>query len=154
MNIDCGDLGVGLTLVDEKNGPKMMETVNRSLVKDSGLIFKEFFSLLTRPDSLPLLFHCTAGKDRTGFAAALFLSALGVRRGDIFRDYLLSSVGARKKFGPLVEKMPRLISIVTVRPGYLEAAFDEIERNFCSVENYLVKELEVDLDKLRYIFAA
>lgn len=131
-----------------------MESVNRRLVKEAGGIYREFFSLLARCENLPLLFHCTAGKDRTGFAAAMFLSALGVSRDDIFRDYLLSSAGALEKFSALVKTAPQFTSVVTVRREYLEAAFGEIDANFGSVEKYLTKELGVDLDRIRAIFTA
>ena len=42
-------------------------------------------------DKTPLMFHCTAGKDRAGFAAALFLAALGVERETIIEDYMLTN---------------------------------------------------------------
>ena len=47
-----------------------------------------------RAGQTPILFHCTAGKDRTGVAAALILKALGVSREDIVEDYLLTNAGA------------------------------------------------------------
>ena len=43
------------------------------------------------PGALPQLFHCTAGKDRTGFAAALVLLSLGVDREQVMVDFLLSN---------------------------------------------------------------
>jgi protein-tyrosine phosphatase len=47
-------------------------------------------ALLTEPGALPAVFHCTAGKDRTGILAAIVLSAIGVRDGDIVHDYMLT----------------------------------------------------------------
>jgi protein-tyrosine phosphatase len=47
-------------------------------------------ALLARPDALPAVFHCTAGKDRTGILAAIVLSAVGVRDEDIVDDYMLT----------------------------------------------------------------
>lgn len=152
LSIDCGDLGPVLDEVDEQTGPKLMEDVNRLLVKESGAVYREFFSLLAQSANIPLLFHCTAGKDRTGFAAAMFLSSLGVSREEIFSDYLLSSSGTRKKYGGLIEKAPRFTSIVIVRREYLAAAFDEIETNFGSVNSYLTGALGVDLNKMRELF--
>jgi hypothetical protein len=48
-------------------------------------------TLLARPDALPAVFHCTAGKDRTGILAAMVLAALGVGDEDIVHDYMLTS---------------------------------------------------------------
>lgn len=152
LNIDCGDLEPVLDEVNEQTGPKLMKGVNRLLVKKSVDAYREFFSLLTHGANVPLLFHCTAGKDRTGFAAAMFLSSLGVSREEIFRDYLLSSIGAKRKYSALIEKSPRFISIVTVRREYLTAAFDEIEADFGSVGSYLTDALDVDLDNMRRLF--
>lgn len=62
-------------------------------VREYAEVYSHFFSLLMS-GGVPLLFHCTAGKDRTGFAAAMLLSSLGVSREDIFRDYMMSAEGA------------------------------------------------------------
>jgi protein tyrosine/serine phosphatase len=48
-------------------------------------------ALLAEPGALPAVFHCTAGKDRTGILAAILLSALGVRDEDIVDDYMMTS---------------------------------------------------------------
>ncbi|HKA84694.1 MAG TPA: tyrosine-protein phosphatase [Acidimicrobiales bacterium] len=50
----------------------------------------EAVSLLAHPGALPAVFHCTAGKDRTGILAAIILSALGVRDEDIVDDYMMT----------------------------------------------------------------
>ncbi len=48
-------------------------------------------SLLAQPDRLPAVFHCTAGKDRTGILAAIVLSAVGVTDAEVVRDYMLTA---------------------------------------------------------------
>lgn len=149
LSIDCGDSSAVIDNINEKIGSKLMENVNRRLVQETFEIYSEFFSLLACGENIPLLFHCTAGKDRTGFAAAMFLSSLGVSLDDIFRDYLLSSVGTLKKFSALIETAPRLTSLVVVRRNYLEAAFDEIRAGFGSVEKYLINRLGVNLNRIR-----
>ena len=67
--------------------------------------------ILGEPDALPLVFHCAAGKDRTGVVAAIVLSVLGVRDDDIAADYSLSRLG----MGPFKEW------IVTTFPDYADA---------------------------------
>jgi protein-tyrosine phosphatase len=47
--------------------------------------------IIARPENQPLVFHCSAGKDRSGILAAMVLSALGVDDGDIIEDYVLTS---------------------------------------------------------------
>ena len=152
LSLDCGNLESVMDTVNETTGPKIMKLVNRSLVRENTEVFREFFSLLASRENLPLLFHCAAGKDRTGFAAAMFLSSLGVSRGDIMNDYMLSTYGSGRKFGWLVERAPRLSSVVFVRPEYLAAAFDEIDALFGSVENYLTNELNIDLHGINGIY--
>ncbi|MFT3893284.1 MAG: tyrosine-protein phosphatase [Anaerolineales bacterium] len=53
--------------------------------------FRRFFRELESANGLPVLFHCTAGKDRTGFAAALLLRVLGVPQETVMKDYLLTN---------------------------------------------------------------
>ena len=53
--------------------------------------FKEFFKILFKYSGSKIIFHCTAGKDRTGFAAALILLLFGVNRRSIFDDYMQSN---------------------------------------------------------------
>lgn len=53
--------------------------------------YRALLELAAAPDRLPLLFHCSAGKDRTGFGAALLLTALGVSRQDVMEDYLATN---------------------------------------------------------------
>jgi protein-tyrosine phosphatase len=53
-------------------------------------VLGDLLTRLCQPDNLPALFHCTAGKDRTGLAAALLLSALGTDRDTVIADYALS----------------------------------------------------------------
>jgi len=55
-------------------------------------VYKEFLRILFKNVGKPIMFHCTAGKDRTGFAAALIFLILNVKRETIFKDYLLSNI--------------------------------------------------------------
>lgn len=152
LSIDSGDLAGVIDEVNEETGPGLMREINRSLVRRHADVYSDFFALLTSGADIPLLFHCAAGKDRTGFAAAMFLASLGVSREDILRDYMLSVEGAVKKYGAFLEREPQRSSIVIVRPEYLNAAFKEIEASFGTTEKYLTEGLGVDLDKMREIF--
>ena len=61
--------------------------------------YRQLFEVLARPDALPAVFHCAAGRDRTGVAAALLLAALGVEPEDIAADYALTGVHLRPHAG-------------------------------------------------------
>ena len=56
--------------------------------------WRRFFKLLAERDVYPLLFHCSAGRDRTGVGAAMLLSMLGVERDRIVADFLESNVAS------------------------------------------------------------
>ena len=134
------------------NYEQIMMDGNRDFVHSSHAQLREFFNIVSDSANTPLLFHCTAGKDRTGFAAAMLLSALGVEREAIYQDYLLSAVYLKPKYSFLVQQNPAWAPLVTVKREYLEAAFDEIEKTYGSVDAYLTGVLGVDIEKLRALY--
>jgi protein-tyrosine phosphatase len=104
--------------------------------------------------NVPLLFHCSAGKDRSGVAAALLLTALGVQRDDIFADYLLSR-HVRQRIEEVFVADPRHEKAVrnSVRawaplmesdPRYLNAMFSAVEARRGSVRAYFETDLGID----------
>ncbi len=62
----------------------------QTYMAENGKLFRDFFTLLAKKENLPLLFHCSAGKDRTGILAALLLELMGTPREVITDDYLHS----------------------------------------------------------------
>ena len=93
---------------------------------------------LVAEDAPPLLFHCTAGKDRTGFATAVVLEALGVPRTTIMEDYLLTNRhwdrGNREPEG-----LPREIyePVFSAREEYLSASWATLDREHGGLEGWL-----------------
>ena len=94
----------------------------------------------------PQLFHCTAGKDRTGWAAALLLEVAGVDRDTILADYLLTnevSSATRAKYLALIaehlgpEKVAVYEPAMVVEADYLQAAYDAAAADYGSVDGYL-----------------
>ncbi|MBS1368886.1 MAG: tyrosine-protein phosphatase [Lentisphaeria bacterium] len=132
-----------------ETGPQMMCELYRVLARSAQEMYWEFFRLLSNPENAPLLFHCSAGKDRTGFAAALFLLSLGVERETVFRDYLLSARFVKEKYRNAVEADGRFAPVYTVRREYLEAAFEVIDDEFGGVESFLRNRLGVDIELMR-----
>ena len=91
--------------------------------------------LIASPDGLPLMFHCTAGKDRTGWLAALVLSVLGVDRELIVDDYLRTNeLNAEatafllSRYADKVADPGPIAPLFEARREYLEAAFAEVDR--------------------------
>ena len=118
---------------------------------DVRAVFAAAVRLVATPDELPLLFHCTAGKDRTGWLAAIILSALGVDRDTVMADYLrttelnasgrdhmISTISAR------VESPEIILPLLEARAEYLEAAFVEADRRYGGMDGYLRVGLGLD----------
>jgi len=119
---------------------------------------KRLFSHIQPQDSepgLPVLVHCSAGKDRTGFAIAMILSALGVSREAILQDYMLTAdrINARliamtgDALTALLGYVPNnevLEVIASVTPKFLGTAFESIEKQYGSVDEYLASACGLD----------
>jgi protein-tyrosine phosphatase len=114
-----------------------------------------FEQLLAIHDGKGLMFHCTAGKDRTGVGAALILSALGVPRVYIVADYAATNVywkDAREKMMQAMAKtgMPEssLKSMLAANPKYIETFLSTIDSKYSSMDKFLKEELELDATKI------
>jgi protein-tyrosine phosphatase len=144
------------TDVSESDAAVFFTDIYRSFCTDEEIItqYRQLFALMQDEANLPLSFHCSAGKDRTGMASALFLSSLGVGEEIIMQDYLLSNRCLGNKYARLIEELPHLKAMFIVDPDYLRAALDQIKTDHGSVENYLTDTLNVDIDKMRGIYLA
>ena len=143
-----------MSLSSEGDMVKKMEELNIELVTDSASIevYKKFFALLQDEQKTPLMFHCSAGKDRTGMAAALILYALGVDDEIIMQNYLLSNIYLANKYSKYVEKYPAIKPLLEVKPEYLQSGIDWIRKDYGSVDNYLTTALKVDIPKFREMY--
>ena len=125
--------------------------------------YRGFFKeLLALPEGKSLLFHCTQGKDRTGLAAMLVLSALGVDEDVIMRDYVLTNEfnkGLIEKekamlanYGFSEEKMNRYLSVMDqVNPKYMQNVIDYLKDEFGSVLNYITNVLGITPDEIEQL---
>jgi protein-tyrosine phosphatase len=126
---------------------------NRAFVNEFRGVYSRFLHDLGDRANLPTLFHCTAGKDRTGFAAALVLLALDVPRETAMRDYLLTNTYTQAKTHRTLQMIwlmsrlranPRdLEPLFEARESYLNAAFAAIDAQPGGTEGYL-RSLGVD----------
>ena len=120
-----------------------MEHTYHAFVHHNADRFAALFALLLESDQ-PLVFHCTAGKDRTGFAAAMILLALGVPREVVMQDYLLTNTHYRMP-NPANSELPReaLQVLWRVQQEFLDAALKAVDTDFGGVQRYLVNKLHI-----------
>jgi protein-tyrosine phosphatase len=114
----------------------VMRDSYRNYVRNNTQTFRALFAHLLE-DHAPLVIHCTAGKDRTGFACALILHALGVPDDLIAEDYLLTNRFYRRdpSASPdLPEEVRRALG--SVETSYLAAAFEAIRADYGNLESY------------------
>jgi len=114
--------------------------------------YKSFFNILQSEENCSVIYHCTAGKDRTGIATALILSALNVNSSVIEQDYMLSNQFLEKKYGEIIQHNPALKDLFLVQAEYLHGAFETINKNYYSVEDYLTSILNIDIDAMKKIY--
>lgn len=155
----------------EEIDENMLALMNRQMVGNAALS-AAFFGKLLELKGAPFLFHCAAGKDRTGFLASLILQALGVDREVILTDYALTNMfaerfragmlGGRSDRNPhaaLMSKLrPEVVHAMSeARPAYLAASFEEIDARYGSFEGYWSKGLglgSAELERLRSYYLA
>lgn len=128
----------------------VIRNIYRRLPFEQAKSYRQLFHMLSQ-GRLPLLFNCSAGKDRTGLAAALVLTALGVKRDVIEHDYALTN-GVIEKLEHMMLHDARYaglhtvtrdeyLPLLTADPSYLSIAFTEIERECGSIAAYLENQL-------------
>lgn len=113
--------------------------------------FRELFLGLGDKEQLPALFHCTTGKDRTGWSAAALLTLLGVPQDIVMEDYLRSNDYIIPMYQEVIdgfvaaggeEGIP--LAILGVKQEYLDAAFEEMETQYGTIEKYFSEGLGID----------
>jgi protein-tyrosine phosphatase len=113
--------------------------------------YRTLFLALADPTRLPAVFHCTTGKDRTGWAAAALLSLLGVPRDAVMADYLRTNAYTLPQFRPIIDAFVAAggergiaAAVFGVKREYLEAAFDEVASRHGTIEGYFSEGLGID----------
>jgi protein-tyrosine phosphatase len=116
---------------------EVMRDSYRNYVRYSTPSFRTLFAHLIE-DNTPLVIHCTAGKDRTGFACALILHTLGVPDDLIAEDYLLTNCFYRRDpsaSSDLPDEVRQVLA--SVEASFLAAAFDAIGADYGDLETYI-----------------
>lgn len=139
---------------------RMVEKMNRDLTTKYHKEYKEIFEILLDKSSYPVVIHCSSGKGRTGVVSALILASLGVNEDIIMQDYRLSNnyfnIPKALKYA---YKLPAysqeaIATLFAAKEDFLNAAKDEIERNYGDVNTYLRKGIGLskdDIHRLRSI---
>jgi protein-tyrosine phosphatase len=107
--------------------------------------YRALFERLADPAQLPTVFHCTAGKDRTGWAQAVLLTLLGVPHATVVSDYVLTNEYLQ---GAALNSVRQSVNSaaaakLTANPAALEAAFDQVTRDYGSFDAYLRQGLHL-----------
>ena len=146
-------------LDDRDVAHEVMLDVYRHFVGAEGArtAFATLFRHIADADGGGVLFHCTAGKDRTGWAAALLLHLAGVDDATILEDYLLTNTFSsvtREKYLALVrehlgaDKVDVYERVMVADPAYLQAGYDAVEAAYGDREGYLRDGLGLDDETL------
>jgi len=133
----------------ESGGVRAMDMLYRRKPRAFAKGLKLLFETILQGDALPLLVHCHAGKDRTGFVIAMLLTAVGIAKSDVIDDYETTtfyfpgeaesrSLGgwAKRTFNRDLDP-DSIRPMVDARREYIDAAFEEIEKGWGSAEAYL-----------------
>jgi protein-tyrosine phosphatase len=124
--------------------PDLLQSQYLEMLDTSGDQIMAALRVLARPDALPAVFHCTAGKDRTGLLSAIVLSLVGVAEDTVVADYALSAAAMGRLREKIVRKYPeseeRLNSIdgvFTAEPQKMRVLLDYARDRYGSMESYV-----------------
>lgn len=161
-------------MVDQKNidgdnkftYEKVMEESYKLYINNHKHVWKEFIKILLKANNNPIIFHCSAGKDRTGIASFIIQKLCDNPMELIFENYLLSNElltinaataeqsTASKKDDQLITEI-MLDTLSKVKKSYLISGINEIENQFESLENYIIQELgftNADIKDLKKLY--
>lgn len=158
LSIDAGHsmtrMAAAIRSGDAKSMDDAMADLYIGMVDDHGAdAFGPFIARLADPDNLPTVYHCAAGKDRTGIATALLLTLLGVPRKTVLADYSLTNLtfdtliaSQKGSKNPLTAGLPPqvLARMTLANPEWLQRTLEHIDAKYGSVEGYLQSTGRID----------
>lgn len=153
--VASGDEARQVAFLGDGRAERRMRALYRWLVTGAGPAaqFATALRRLAEPDAAPVLYHCTAGKDRTGWMSAVLLTLLGVPRDQVEADYLETNARSRPGLAKLTAALVRrgyvagedlLLPLLEARPVYLATAWAEVERAYGGFDGYLTTGLGLD----------
>lgn len=161
VNIDI--LGGGTTaanpnatfeITTPENSAKMLEEVNLGFVEDPGqrAQFAKVLTTIAKADG-PVVYHCTAGKDRAGWTSAVLQLAAGVDREDVMENYLATNDYSADRIAATTEQIREEKGdeaadayevLLGVQADFLETGLDAMESEYGDIEGYLSEGLGLD----------
>ena len=143
--------------LDKKNTQKtdlneIFQQAYRKYTVENLDTFKEFFKILFKNPGIKIIFHCTAGKDRTGFAAALILLLFGVSRRSVFEDYMLSNQHYKPTANVTKEvNQIGVKELLKVDESWLDAGLKEFETNAGNITEFATELIGGKTELIRYL---
>ncbi|MDF1568165.1 MAG: tyrosine-protein phosphatase [Spirochaetaceae bacterium] len=142
------------------NAGEYLNDVNRRFATEYTDVYRAWILDMARNDeALPQVFHCTAGKDRAGFASAILLTLLGVPRETIITDYLKTNDYTADSADRIIRKIRRrslfrtdgeiIRPLLRVEEAYIRTAFETIDRQWGSFEVYQFEGLGLKNDEVK-----
>jgi len=138
-----------------------MQQANRQFADEFTPQFRQFIHTVLDANGAPVIWHCTAGKDRTGFAAAILLRVLGVPQDIVIQDYMASrepALASRKNQLLMLklfkgEQVAQNVAVLMgVEQDWLEAGFAQIDVTWGNFDNYVANGLQLgpaDIERLK-----
>jgi protein-tyrosine phosphatase len=141
--------------------PELNAEIHRILIDQGREYYASLLRELAKPESKPLVFHCSHGVHRTGTAAAILLSALGVPWETVREDYMLSNEYRKEEIERRLGELrirasetfllePEEVDMTNIRafyildPSYIDASLDEAVKQYGSMDNYIREGLGVE----------
>lgn len=145
---------------DVKRAEKYMEDIYESILNSDYALsqYAKFIDLLINNENGATLWHCTAGKDRAGFATFLVLECLGVDKETIIQDYLLTNEYTKKDVNKMIDNIkkeyvyPLIDQVVKalfgIKREYLENIYDSIDKEYGNMHNFLYTKIGLNDEKI------
>lgn len=148
-----------ITRNDAAGLENILQNDYRRIIRENQEEYRQFLNELAFSPHLPVVFHCVAGKDRTGLAAMFLLTALEVQFDAIFNDYIASVIYNAALITKLINKINEkghngeiIRPLLEVKKEYLDAALTEIRENHGDLRTFVINTLQADVARLRERF--
>jgi protein-tyrosine phosphatase len=142
-----------------KNIKEFLIEANKNFVLESTDVFSKFIKDFINSNGQTTLYHCTAGKDRTGFATVIILTILCVPREIIIEEYLFSNYCIERTINQQLVKVCNIMNIehrdshkilplMFVELDYINKAFETIDNKYGNINNYILNGLNISFEEI------
>jgi protein-tyrosine phosphatase len=148
---------LGTETIDLSNLPDDLGTMYVASLDANQREFRRVFEAMAAEQDGAVLFHCTAGKDRTGMVAALLLSLADVPRADIVHDYAISAyylepmMRQSPQLAEMAQRNPKMLALAGSPAAAIESFLDALERRHGGARAYLRRIGVSNLDVARLL---